>query len=59
MAIMTAAIIATPGLATPFKVVFSSGDRAVAEQAVTSTLSGHELIAALLPTLQGYEAGGG
>ena len=57
MAVTTAAIVATPDSPMPFKVVFSCGDVAIAEQPVNSSLSGHELIAALLPMLQGYDEG--
>ena len=49
-----AEIVNTPGASMPFKVVFSSDGKAFAEHPVNSRLSGNELIAALLPVLQGF-----
>lgn len=54
----TAEIVPTPNGREPFKVVFASGGKEIAEQAVSSQLSGDQLIARLLPTLQGFEAKG-
>ena len=54
----TAEIVPTPNAREPFKVVFATGGREIAEQPVSSQLSGDELIARLLPTLQGFEIKG-
>lgn len=48
-------VVPTPEGRLPFKVVFRLRDRVVVEHAVTSELAGHELIAAILPTLQKFE----
>lgn len=58
MSSTTATIVPTPDAREPFKVVFASGGREIAEQAVSSRLSGDELIARLLPTLQGFAVEG-
>ena len=52
----TGTTIPTPGEREPFKVVFACDGKEIAEQAVSSELSGEELIARLLPTLQDFEA---
>lgn len=41
----------------PFTVFFTVDDRVIAKHLVNSRLSGEELIARLLPTLQGFDPG--
>ena len=51
-----AEILETPGEGMPFKVVFSVEGKSFAEHPVNSRLSADELIAAVLPVLQGFSA---
>jgi hypothetical protein len=54
MAEVVGYVIPTLDEKTPYRVVFRRGSTVIAEHNVTSRLAGDELIAALLPTLQGY-----
>ena len=51
-----AEVLETPGEGMPFKVVFSVEGKSFAEHPVNSRLSADELIAAVLPVLQGFSA---
>jgi hypothetical protein len=58
MADVVGYVIPTLDEKAPYRVIFRAGDTVIAEHDVTSRLSGEELIAALLPTLQGYKPDG-